>query len=153
RWPRLVRAAVLLGCEHHEAEDVVQATLTRCLIKWSRVSRADDRDAYVHRILVRTFIDSRRRRWIGERPTADLPEDAVLDGTAEVDLRDSLDRSLARLSTEQRMAVVLRYYLHLTEHQMATALDVAPGTVKSRLSRALAALAVDPDLAQAQEPS
>ena len=43
---------------------------------------------------------------------------------------------------------MLRYYLNLTEQQMAAALDVAPGTVKSRLSRALQALATDPDLAQ-----
>lgn len=43
--------------------------------------------------------------------------------------------------------MVLRYYANLTEVQMAAVLDVAPGTVKSRLSRALSTLAADPDLA------
>lgn len=43
---------------------------------------------------------------------------------------------------------MLRYYAHLTEQQMAAVLGVAPGTVKSRLSRALKVLADDPDLAE-----
>jgi DNA-directed RNA polymerase specialized sigma24 family protein len=55
RWARLVRSAVLLGCPHAEVEDLVQTTLERCLVKWRKVQRADDRDAYVHRILINTF--------------------------------------------------------------------------------------------------
>ncbi|WP_309647764.1 SigE family RNA polymerase sigma factor [Nocardioides sp.] len=151
RWQRLVRSAVLLGCSTHEAEDVVQTALTRCLMKWSRVRRADDRDAYVYRVLVNTLTDARRRHWRGERPTEHLPELATPDATRDVIVRDSVDRALARLSSDQRAAVVLRYYAHLTEAQMAGVLDVAPGTVKSRLSRALAALALDPDLADHEE--
>ncbi|MDO9456199.1 SigE family RNA polymerase sigma factor [Nocardioides sp.] len=148
RWPRLVRAAVLLGCSPHEAEDVAQTALTRCLVKWGQVRRADDRDAYVHRVLVNSFTDSRRRRWTGERPTDALPDhgEQATDETEQVDLRDGVGRALAHLSDDQRVAVVLRYYLNLTEVQMAETLRVAPGTVKSRLSRALAAMAVDPVL-------
>ena len=56
-------------------------------------------------------------------------------------------REVDKLSADQRTAVVLRYYANLTEVQMAAVLDVAPGTVKSRLSRALSTLAADPDLA------
>lgn len=154
RWQRLVRAAVLLGCSSHEAEDVVQTALTRCLVTWSRVRRADDRDAYVYRVLVNTFTDSRRRLWRGEQPTEHLPEradDRDDDPTRDVLVRDSVDRALARLTADQRAAVVLRYYAHLSEVQMASVLGVAPGTVKSRLSRALAALALDPDLADHEE--
>ncbi|HYF74031.1 MAG TPA: sigma factor, partial [Nocardioides sp.] len=84
RWPRLVRAAVLLGCTPHEAEDVVQSALTRCLVKWSKVCRADDRDAYVHRIVVNTFIDHRRRRWTGEVATEWLPDRSQADGSLAV---------------------------------------------------------------------
>lgn len=151
RWPRLVRAAVLLGCAHHEAEDVAQTALARCLTKWSKVRGADNPDAYVHRILVRTFIDSRRRRWTAERPTEVLPEMVVADSTVGVDVSDALKRSLVQLTADQRIAVVLRYYLHLSEAEMADALNVAPGTVKSRLSRALHTLAADPNLADYQE--
>ncbi len=146
RWPRLLRSAVLLGCSPAEAEDVTQAALERCLLKWSRIRRADDVDAYVHRVLLNTFTSSRRRRWTGERPTADPPDQGRADETERVDLADAVLRALRRLPYDQRAAVVLRYYAHLTEQQMATVLGVAPGTVKSRLSRALAALSRDASL-------
>jgi RNA polymerase sigma-70 factor (sigma-E family) len=147
-WPRLVRSAVLLGCTPAEAEDVVQSALERCLRHWRRVRAADDRDAYVHRVLINTFTSARRRRWTGERPTADVPDTTVSDGTSVVDDAEAVLRGLARLTVDQRAAVVLRYYVHLGEQQMATVLGVAPGTVKSRLARALEALAEDPALAE-----
>lgn len=150
RWTRLVRAAVLLGCSPHEAEDVTQTALTRCLVKWSKVQRADDRDAYVYRILVNTFTDSRRRRWTSEKPTDELPEISSAGERSATDAvhdRDAVDRALANLVEDQRTAVVLRYYLNQSETQMAETLRVAPGTVKSRLARALKAMAIDPVLA------
>lgn len=146
RWPRLVRSAVLLGCSPAEAEDVVQAALTRCLVNWSKVRRADDRDAYVHRVLINTFTSGRRRQWTRERPVAEVPDLQHEDDTTTYDNADAISRSLQQLTPEQRAAVVLRYYAHLTEQQMAAVLGVAPGTVKSRLSRALKLLADDPHL-------
>ncbi len=148
RWTSLVRSAVLLGCTHPEAEDLVQTVLERCLLKWGKVQAADDRDAYVHRVLINIFISGRRRRWTNEKPTAMLREQAVIDHTASIDDTDAIMRALDRLPSDQRTAVVLRYYAHLSEQQMASALDVAAGTVKSRLSRAVKTLAQDPDLAE-----
>jgi RNA polymerase sigma-70 factor (sigma-E family) len=148
RWGSLVRAAVLLGCSAVEAEDLVQGTLERCLLKWDKVRVAEDRNAYVHRVLINQFISSRRRRWTGERPAAVLPELAGSDQTEAVDDSDAVMRALDRLGREQRTAVVLRYYAHLTEQQMASVLGVAAGTVKSRLARALKTLAEDPNLAE-----
>lgn len=147
RWPRLVRSAVLLGCAPEEAEDVVQTALTSCLVSWTRVERANDRDAYVHRVLINTFTSSRRRRWTGERTVDRLPELSSPDTTDTVDDADAVLRSLGALTADQRTVVVLHYYAHLTELQMAEVLGIAPGTVKSRLSRALALLADDPHLA------
>ncbi|PSL08084.1 RNA polymerase sigma-70 factor (sigma-E family) [Haloactinopolyspora alba] len=148
RWPRLVRSAVLLGCTPAEAEDLVQTALTRCFVHWRKVERANDRDAYVHRILLNTFNSSRRRRSTGELPTASLPETVSADETQAVDLADAVTRSLDQLGNDQRTVVVLRYYAHLSEQQMASVLGVPAGTVKSRLSRALKALADDPNLAE-----
>ncbi len=148
RWTRLVRAAVLLGCSESEAEDLVQTALERCLMKWRKVQRADDRDAYVHRVLVNTLISSRRRRWTGEQPSADLPERPSQDETTSIDDIDAVVRALGLLSRDQRLAIVLRYYVQLSERQMAEVLGVAPGTVKSRLSRALTILANDPALSE-----
>lgn len=148
RWPSLVRSAVLLGCTHPEAEDLVQSVLERCLVKWDKVQKAGDRDAYVHRVLLNTFISGRRRRWTGEKPAAALPEQACTDQTTSIDDADAVMRALDRLNSDQRTAVVLRYYAHLSEQQMASVLGIASGTVKSRLSRAVRALAQDPDLAE-----
>jgi RNA polymerase sigma-70 factor (sigma-E family) len=146
RWPRLVRCAVLMGCTPVEAEDLAQATVERCLLKWSRVQRAQDRDAYVHRILINTFRASLRRRWTGEQPTEHLPDRHQDNETGRIDDADAVVRALQRLSADQRCVVVLRYYVHLREHQTASALGIAPRTVKSRLSRALKTLGQDPSL-------
>jgi len=151
RWRALVRTGVLLGCDVAEAEDLAQQTLLRCYLKWSSVERAADREAYVARLQLNLLRQSRRRRWWGERATDAPPERPTADGTGRVDDADALRRALGRLPEAQRQAVVLRHYLHLTEQQTAEATGVARGTVKSRLSRALAVLAADPDLAVLRE--
>jgi RNA polymerase sigma-70 factor (sigma-E family) len=151
RWPTLVRAAILLGCRPAEAEDVVQAALTRCYQSWRQVRRAESPDSYVHRVLVNTFIDRTRRRSYGELPVAEPRRaDAGVTST-DVDLRLDLDAALRALSEAQRVVVVLRYYLDLSERETANALGVPAGTVKSRLARGLAALAIElgPDAGEA----
>jgi len=138
RRTRLVRTAVLLGCPHRDAEDLVQTALLKCYRSWRRVARADHPDAYVHRVLVTTLADARARRWHGEIPTENLPEAADdSDPTGGIAVR----RALAALSPEHREVLVLRFYADLSERDTAAVLGVAAGTVKSRTSRALAALA------------
>lgn len=138
----LVRSAVLLGCTVPEAEDVTQTALARCYASWDKVTRASDTDAYVYRVLVNRLSSSHRRRWWGEQPTEqvrDRPEPDAADGVA---LRQSLRQALARLSHEQRTVLVLRFAADMSERQVADVLGVPPGTVKSRLARALAAIDV-----------
>ncbi len=147
RWAGLVRSAVLLGCSRPEAEDLVQTALIRCYVAWDKVSRATDRDAYVYRVFLNTRATSRRRRWWREEPRSDLPEQSVDDDTNATDLTDTVQRALAGLNEPHRRVVVLRYYADLSERQTAEVLGVPPGTVKSRLSRAIAQLAADPHLA------
>lgn len=139
RWTALVRAAALLGCAPADAEDVAQAALTRCYEQWDRVRRAESRDAYVHRVLVNTFIDRTRRRSHAERPTQLDRGDGRVRAD-DLDVRMDIEAALGRLSRDQRITVVLRYYLDLSEKEAAAALGVPPGTVKSRLARGLAAL-------------
>ena len=161
RWGQLVRSALLLGCSLPEAEDLVQTTLLRCYTRWGRVTRADDRDAYVYRALVNCRHDSRRRRWWGERPTEHLPERPSTDSDAgagadhaeAVETTDAVRRALGGLSEANRVAVVLRYWAGLGEAEIAEALGIRPGTVKSRLSRGLAQLGVDPHLTEPQSTS
>ncbi|MCW2822513.1 MAG: sigE [Marmoricola sp.] len=155
RWRPMLSAAVLLGCGQPEAEDLVQVTFTRCYVKWDKVARADNRDAYVSRMLLNEFRASRRRRWWQERPTAEVP-DAVVDDMATAHAEShAMDRALGRLSQPLREAVVLRYFTQLSERETAEVLGIAPGTVKSRLSRALAQLSADShiiDLTNGRQP-
>ncbi|WP_148613801.1 SigE family RNA polymerase sigma factor [Nocardioides rubriscoriae] len=150
-WSTLVRSAVFLGCSPHEAEDLAQTTLVRCYTAWPRVVGADDRAAYVYRMLLNCLRDSRRRRWWGERPSERLPEPAPggaasRDEMADVDTADAVHRALAGLTKINRDVVVLRYFTGLSEQQTAEVLGVPAGTVKSRLSRSLAQLAADDHL-------
>ena len=148
RWASLVRSAALLGCAPHDAEDVVQSALARCYVSWSKVRDADNRDAYVYRVLVNSVHDAGRRHWRRERPTEDFPDRP--DGrraTDQVEAADAIDRALGGLSQAHRSVVVLRFFAHLSERETARALSIPPGTVKSRLSRALSELSTDQHLA------
>jgi RNA polymerase sigma-70 factor (sigma-E family) len=147
RYRTLVRAAVLVGCRPQDAEDAVQDALVRCYVAWPRVNAADDRDAYVYRILVNSIFRGWRRRWRGERPSSEMPEpDPAEDVATGVSLTHPVRVALARLGREQREVLVLRYFADLSEAQIAQVLDIAPGTVKSRAARAIAALARDDSL-------
>lgn len=153
RWGRLVRSAFLLGCSAHDAEDLVQATLTKCYPVWERVERSHDVDAYVYRALVNAQAKSRRRRWWGESPTETLPDSGHHPDPAELiatvaTLRDAM----RRLTPEHRAVLVLRFFADLSEQQAADALGVPAGTVKSRAARAIRQLSEDDSLAESMRP-
>jgi RNA polymerase sigma-70 factor (sigma-E family) len=136
RFVPLRRLAYLLTGDWTEAEDLVQTALVRCQPKWRGIV-ADDPHPYVRRAVVNAASNWRRRRRL-ELP---LDEDAALadhaDGTDE---RVVLLAALRRLPIAQRQVLVLRFYEQLTEAEIASALGVPAGTVKSRLSRGLDAL-------------
>ncbi|KAA1428471.1 SigE family RNA polymerase sigma factor [Nocardioides antri] len=147
-WGSLVRAAVFLGALPHEAEDIAQTTLVRCYTGWDKVSSADNRDAYVYRMLLNCLRDTRRTRWWKDRAATGTLEDggartAVSDGADAFALADAVHRALSCLTKPNRDVVVLRYFVQLTERQTADVLGVPTGTVKSRLSRSLAQLAAN----------
>jgi RNA polymerase sigma-70 factor (sigma-E family) len=145
QWGRLVRAAVFLGARPHEAEDLAQTTLVRCYAGWGRVTTADNRDAYVYRMLLNCLRDQRRTRWWRGRVDAPALGDGepVEDSSEAVAVADAVHRALAGLSKPNRDVVVLRYFVQLSEAQTAATLGISAGTVKSRLSRSLARLAAD----------
>lgn len=82
RWPGLVRLAFGLTGDRWAAEDIAQATLARAYVAWRRVSRADDPDAYLRRILVNTSNRRFRRHRVAEQ-SGDPPETAV-EGPADL---------------------------------------------------------------------
>lgn len=139
-WPRLHRIGYLLTGDHHLAEDLAQAALVRTYSSWSRV-RASDAPAYARRVLLNLNIDRLRRKRVVEVGDAALDVVPVAGGSSVED-RDQIVRLLAALTERERRVVVLRHYCDLSEAAVAAELGIAPGTVKSALSRALAKLRV-----------
>ncbi|WP_328958899.1 SigE family RNA polymerase sigma factor [Kitasatospora purpeofusca] len=147
RWRRLVRTAYLLTGDYHEAEDVVQATLAKVFRSWSRISRLEEPDAYVHRALVNNNLSRHRRRRVRQLLVPVLPERAHTSGHRDVEERSVLLQALAELPPRQRAVVVLRYWEDMSENQVAEVLGCSAGNVKSQASRGLAKLRGHPALA------
>ncbi|MFJ1752802.1 SigE family RNA polymerase sigma factor [Kitasatospora sp. NPDC088134] len=148
RWQRLVRTAYLLTGDHHEAEDVVQATFAKVFRNWSRISRLDEPDAYVRRALVNNNLSRHRRRRVRQLLVPVLPDRADAGGGHRgLEERPALLAALAELPPRQRAVVVLRYWEDLGEARVAEVLGCSVGNVKSQASRGLAKLRVHPALA------
>jgi RNA polymerase sigma-70 factor (sigma-E family) len=145
--PRLRDTAFLICRDWHLADDLVQTALTKLYIAWPRVSQAEDVDAYARKVLLRSFLDHRRRRSTGEVATLHLP-DAGADESP--DLRLTLLDALATLKPRDRAIVVLRYWEDYSVEQVAALLEVRPGVVRTQSMRALAKLR---ELLPDEEPS
>jgi predicted DNA-binding protein (UPF0251 family) len=104
-------------------------------------------DAYVKRAMVNTQISWWRRRRVEEFPMEDIPERAAAEHLPPSELQDTVRRALDRLPQRMRAAIVLRYYEDMSEPEIADALGVSRGTVKSTVSRAVAKLRIDAELA------
>jgi len=139
RQPALLRTAYRLTGDTATAEDVVQTALAKLYLAWGRVREQGAMDAYVRRIVVNECHSLWRRPWRRrEITTATLP-DRPAPETGREDA-DEVWRWVATLPPRQRAVIVLRYYEQLTEAEIAAALGISEGTVKSQASRALSAL-------------
>jgi RNA polymerase sigma-70 factor (sigma-E family) len=140
RWASLYRLAYLLAASPTGAEDLLQTTLEKAYVNWSRIGQMEYAEAYVRRMLANTSVSTHRRAWIRERPTEELPQ-ALGDSSEDPVLnRRLLWPLVCALPARQRAVIVLRYYEDLTEAQIADVLGCAPGTVKSQSSAAIGAL-------------
>jgi RNA polymerase sigma-70 factor (sigma-E family) len=143
----LLRAALsLTGGNQADAEDLVQVTLMKAYQAWERISDLAAVDTYVRRAMVNTHISGWRKRRIDEYPTNDIPDQATADPADERDLHDVVQRALDRLPRQMRAAVMLRYYDDMTEPQVAAAMGITVGTVKSTVARAVGKLRDDEQL-------
>lgn len=141
RLPALHRAAFLLcGGDADRADDVVQSTITRLYQRWRQASRADNLDAYVHRMLVHTFVDEKRRAWSKVRLLAESPGGPAVEPHTAVDDRGALVAALRTLPPRQRAVLVLRFLLDRPVEEVADILGCSEGTVKSQTSRGLSLL-------------
>ncbi|WP_432564929.1 SigE family RNA polymerase sigma factor [Kineococcus sp. SYSU DK003] len=140
RGAALVRLARGLLRDPDTAEDVVQDVLAKALLKWGRISSADDPVAYVNRMVVNASTSFWRRAARREHATDQLPDAGYGDATGQLADRDELLAALRELPTKQRTVLVLRHFEDYSDEQIADLLDVTTGTVRSNAHRGLATL-------------
>lgn len=130
----MVRLATLLTGSNETAEDLVQDCLARMHRKWKKVEQPA---AYLRTSVVNACKSWHRSRIREERRMARVSAGA--DAEVRLDA-DELFDAVGKLPYRQRAALVLRYYEHCNEAEIADALGCPRNTVKSHLRRGLAAL-------------
>jgi RNA polymerase sigma-70 factor (sigma-E family) len=128
----MVRLAYLLTGSGAQAEEAVQESLVRVYERWGRI---DDPGAYLRRAVVNRCSSWHRHRAVVRRT---LSKAAAAE--TYLDQPDELADALAQLPARRRAVIVLRFYERLELPEIADALDISTGTVKSTLHRALAQL-------------
>ena len=140
----LVRLASLLLDDVGACEEVVQDAFVRFQLRGSRLRDAEKAPAYLRSIVLNGARSRLRRRQVAARHPDPMP--SVVAGSPEDDAI-AADRqrqvlvALRALPRRQREAVALRYYLDLSEAEMAASMGVSAGSVKTHLHRGMAALA------------
>ncbi len=143
-----VRALHALVGDLAEAQDVVQEAYARAWQRWSTLQAYDVPEAWVRQVAWRLAVSRDRRARVGLgklRRIGPPPDVPGLDAD-----RVALVQALSRLPEAQRRAVVLHHVLGLPVAEVAAEVGAPEGTVKARLSRGRAALAV---LLSDEEPS
>lgn len=124
-------------CGHpDQADDLVQETITKLYAHWPRVSRADNIDAYVHTMIVRSFLDEKRRGWWRVGLFAATP-DGRTTPEQPVEEQTVVRAALAEVPSRQRAVLVLRFMCDLSIAEVAEILGCSAGTVKSQTSHGL----------------
>jgi RNA polymerase sigma-70 factor (sigma-E family) len=137
----LARLALLILGDAGAAEDIVQDAFLGLYRRWDSLADPSSAQAYLRTSVLNGCRTAMRRR---SRPQA-LPDGGSAESAEAAVLLGEQHRAvlaaIRRLPARQREALVLRYYLDMTESQAADAMRVSRGTVKSATSRAVAAVA------------
>jgi RNA polymerase sigma-70 factor (sigma-E family) len=133
-FARVVAVAQRVTGDRASAEDAAVEALAKAHFRWKRIGDQPWRDAWVYKVTVNEAI----RRLPRPAPARSLP--AAEDPADHVALRQALTAALRQLPRRQREAIVLRYLLDFSEAEVAAALGVSQGTVKTHLHRGIATL-------------
>ncbi len=134
RGEALLRMATLLTGDPGRADELVRSALGRAYLRWTRLRRGDDPEAYIRRHVVRQHLlrlrlaPSRRMVVLSDRATTSTPE------------RETTWALLARLPRRQRAVLVLRCSAEMSDEQIARTLGCRVRTVRVDAERALARL-------------
>jgi RNA polymerase sigma-70 factor (sigma-E family) len=140
----LVRLGTLLLGDSAVAEELVQDAYVRLHQHWRRLREPDKALGYLRTSVVNAARSAQRRRGVADRYVAALPPPGSMP-SAEFGAMGALEHAaviagLRELPARQREALVLRYYLDLSEAEIAEAMGISRGAVKSHASRGIAAL-------------
>jgi RNA polymerase sigma-70 factor (sigma-E family) len=133
-FPRALRLARRIIGDPGTAEDIAAEALARTYARWSKVSTLPWRDGWVLRVTTNLAID-RLRSHPTDRP---IPPELLAEDTLV--LRLVLTAALRDLPKRQREAIALHYLADLSDAQVAEALGVSVGTVKTHIHRGLQSL-------------
>ncbi len=139
----LTRLAYLLCGDQHLAADLMQNCLIRLYQAWPKVRDKDAVDAYARKVLLRCWLNERRRPWRhSESRNGVVPDKPVpsVDPAGSMHHKEILRVALAQLPPRQRAAVVLRHWSQLDVAETAAVMRCSEGNVKSQTARGLANL-------------
>ena len=138
----LVRLAGLLVRDEATAEEVVQDCFIALHGRWHRLHEEGKAPAYLKQAVVNRSRSVLRHRSVADRnppePAPDMPSAEY--GAIALLERSAVISALRSLPDRQRHALVLRYYADLTETQIAEAMGISRGAVKSHTSRGMSSL-------------
>jgi RNA polymerase sigma-70 factor (sigma-E family) len=134
---RLRTTAFMLCHDWHLAQDLTQTALTKLFLSWGRAAQADNLLAYAQKILLRAYLDHRRRRSSTESIPGVLHEPAYRDSP---ELRLTMLDALGQLPARDRAIVILRYFEDYSVEQVADVLEIPVSVVKSQTRRSLGKL-------------
>jgi RNA polymerase sigma-70 factor (sigma-E family) len=142
QYTSLVRLAAMLVRDTPSAEEVVQEAFIAMHEGFHRLKDSDKALAYLRQAVVNRSRSVLRHRMVVEKnapkPAPDMP--SAEHGAMALLERSAVIAALRELPDRQREVLVLRYYADLSEAQIAAAMKITPGAVKSHTSRGMAAL-------------
>ena len=139
-WPRTLAVVYALSGDRGTAEEVAQEAYVKAWSHWGRVARYDRPDAWVRQVATRLAVSRWRRTKVASAWFARNREEQVVGPPDETTV--ALVRALQQLPEPQRRAIVLHHLADLPVDEVARIEHCPSGTVKARLSRGRAALAV-----------
>jgi len=139
----LVRLAVLLGAD--DPEDIVAEAFYQLFRRWGRLRDQDAAVAYVRSAVCNLARMRIRHLQVARRHAAKAAHEPEVTSSIEAEAmlradQRTLIEALNGLSSRQREALVLRYWLDLREAEIAAAMGISAGAVKVHLSRGMASL-------------
>ena len=144
--PAAYQLAVGMLRSEPDAEDAVQEAVLKAWRHFGRFRRDSDLKPWLLTIVANQCRDQRRSRWWSVVRRSEPPDD-VVDATSSVDpAAVDLRRAIDHLAHDERLVLILRYYLDLSYEEVAQTLGTTTKAAKSRTYRAIQRLRVSPEV-------